>query len=140
MTSYASPYSFYTALNYPIPIEKHFFAHTTHNDKNKIIKKNKKQTDNQSISKKYSPVSASKGKTTTFSRKKENIYMQEYREHIEKFAWLYKNIPGIQSMYLCNSISFNALNNQSDIDLFIISKPNLLRRSRLWSRLLFSLT
>lgn len=134
MTSYISPYTFYLAMNYPIPSKKRIFSYA----QKKIIQTQwdiQNSIDNHNISK-----AQNKEKKRSFSRKKENIYMQEYREHIERFAWIYRNIPGVKSIYLCNSITFNALQRDSDIDICIVSKPWLIRRARFRSWLLFSLS
>lgn len=47
------------------------------------------------------------------------------------------HIPFVSQIYLCNSITFNAMNDRSDIDIFIISKPHYLWFARLWSWLFF---
>lgn len=65
--------------------------------------------------------------------------MQEYINYIKKFRWVYRNIPFIQSIYLCNSITFNALDEDSDIDILIITKKNALRRARFRSEIYFRL-
>lgn len=62
-------------------------------------------------------------KSADFSRNKENPYMAEYRAFVQKYTRLYKSIPFVQSLYICNSMSFNALHENSDIDLFIVTKP-----------------
>jgi len=72
-----------------------------------------------------------------YSWDKKNEYMDQYLEYIKKFNWLYRSLPFVQSIYLCNSITFNALHQDSDIDVFIVTKPNALWRARFWSVLLF---
>jgi len=74
-----------------------------------------------------------------FSRDKQNPYLLEYLEIIKKHSWLFKSLPFIKTIYLCNSITFNKLEKDSDIDLFIITKQNSLRRARFFSVLLFFL-
>jgi predicted nucleotidyltransferase len=49
--------------------------------------------------------------------------MDEYLQEIEKLKPILKSIPFIEHIYLCNSITFNSLNKESDIDLFIIATP-----------------
>lgn len=63
-----------------------------------------------------------------FSRDQKNPLMEEYLQIIENYENIYKSIPFIEEIYLCNSISFNALHPESDIDLFIITQPN-----RIWT-------
>ena len=44
-------------------------------------------------------------------------------EEIKRLESTFQSIPFIEQIFLCNSISFNALDKNSDIDLFIITKP-----------------
>ena len=73
----------------------------------------------------------------SFSWHKKTPYMEEYASYINKFWRLYKSLPFIQSLYICNSLSFNAIKKDSDIDLFIITKKNKLWRARAFSVLFF---
>ena len=61
-----------------------------------------------------------------------NDYLDEYLEFISKWSFLYRNFPFVKEIYLANSISFNALNSSSDIDIFVVSKCN-----RVWIARLF---
>ncbi len=70
---------------------------------------------------------------------KKNAYMDQYIAYIEKFSRLYRSVPFIQSIYLCNSITFNALHEGSDIDIFIVTKKWALWRARFWSTIIFFL-
>lgn len=74
-----------------------------------------------------------------YSWDKKNPYMDDFIKYINKFSRLYRSIPFIQSIYLCNSITFNALQEDSDIDVFIVTKKWALRRARIWSAILFFL-
>lgn len=74
-----------------------------------------------------------------YSWDKKNTHMDDFIKHINKFTRLYRSIPFIQSIYLCNSITFNALHEDSDIDVFIITKKWSLWRARLWSTVVFFL-
>ena len=74
-----------------------------------------------------------------YSWDKKNAYMDDFLSYIQKFNRLYRSIPFIQSIYLCNSITFNALHADSDIDVFIVTKKWGLRRARLWSAIMFFL-
>lgn len=60
--------------------------------------------------------------STAFSWETKNKYMDEYIEYINSWSWLWTHIPCIRQIYLCNSITFNALHNNSDIDICIITK------------------
>jgi len=74
-----------------------------------------------------------------YSWDKKNPYIDDFITYISKFSPLYRSVPFIQSIYLCNSITFNALHEDSDIDVFIVTKKWSLRRARLWSAVLFFL-
>lgn len=113
--------AFYKIMKYPIPRETEYFLF------DERIK-----TDPVHIQRlgKFE-------KSKDFSRSKENPYMEEYRKFIKKYTRLYKTLPFIRSIYLCNSITFNALNEHSDIDIFIVTKKWALRRARFFSELYF---
>ena len=114
---------FYKIMKYPVPRESQYFLF---DEKIKI-----EQAPIQRL--------GTFEKSKDFSRPVENEYMEEYRKFIEKYSWLYKSLPFIQSIYLCNSITFNALNENSDIDLFIVTKKWCLRRARFFSEFYFRL-
>jgi hypothetical protein len=63
--------------------------------------------------------------------------MDEYLAEIEKYATLYKSLPFVDEIYLCNSITFNALHQNSDIDLFIITRPGRIRTAKFRAMLFF---
>jgi predicted nucleotidyltransferase len=72
-----------------------------------------------------------------FSRDQKNPLMNEYLQIIENYENIYKSIPFVEEIYLCNSISFNALHPESDIDLFIITQPQRIRTAKFRAMLLF---
>ena len=115
---------FYKALNYPVPSPKAYFMH----------QKKQNLTDIKSTQAIHA-----KNDNQGFSRTKKNQYLDEYIAFIDKYHWLYRSIPGISRIYLCNSLTFNALHQNSDIDLFIVAKPKRIWRSKFWATLLFSL-
>lgn len=49
--------------------------------------------------------------------------LEEYRIYINRFDWLRRSLPFVEAIYLCNSITFNALKQGSDIDLLIVTRP-----------------
>jgi hypothetical protein len=65
--------------------------------------------------------------------------MSTYLDHIQSYARLYRSIPFVEQIYLCNSITFNALHEESDIDILIITKPGMLWLARLRSWMMFSI-
>lgn len=114
MPNYENNLIFYKVMNYPIPTNSQYFLFEKTLEPRPIY-----QAD------------------TSFSRHKPNPFMHEYIQYVNKFWRLYRAIPFIKSIYLCNSISFNALKEDSDIDLFIITKKKALRRARFFSVLFF---
>jgi len=103
--------SFYTMMQYPIPNQEHYFYYKK--------KSNKKKSNTQK--EKYNP-------ETQFRRNKINQYKR-----------LRKNLPYIEHIYICDSLSFNAANKWSDIDLFFIVKQWCMRRARLLSVIICSI-
>ena len=117
MPNYEENLIFYKVMNYPIPTQSQYFL----------------------FEKSLDPRPTTPTPSNSFSRHKQNPFMHEYIQYINKFWRLFRAIPFIKSIYLCNSISFNALKEDSDIDLFIITKKRALRRARFFSVLFFVL-
>lgn len=73
------------------------------------------------------------------SRNERSPLMQEYVAYINAYGRLYKSIPFVKAIYLANSITFNALKDQSDIDICIVVKHGRMRTARLRTLFLFTL-
>ncbi len=101
-------------MNYPVPKQKELFYFEKKTEKEQKVE-------------------------NWFSRDKKNQFMDTFIEKINKYWKLYQSLPFIQEIFLCNSISFNSLKRDSDIDLFIITKKNSIRRARLFSAIFFKL-
>lgn len=102
---------FYEMMHYPTPIRKEFFAFQT--------------------------VDTSLVTTRVLPPLRSWLYppseqMQEYREEIARYQWLWSWIPCVQSVFLSNSITFNALQESSNIDFFVVT-----RSERLWTTKLY---
>ena len=106
---------FYEIMNYPAPENSEFFEYWIKNEKI-YYEKNK-----------------------GFSRKEKNQHIEQFTTKINKFWNLYRSLPFISEIFLCNSITFNSLKEDSDIDIFIITKKNKLRRARFFSELYFTI-
>ena len=106
---------FYEIMQYPIPRNSQFFEYWAKKE-NIIFEKDQ-----------------------NFSRDKKNEYIEQFTTKINKFWNLYKSLPFITEIFLCNSITFNSLKEDSDIDIFIITKKNKLRRARFFSELYFTI-
>jgi hypothetical protein len=100
---------FYEIMNYPVPKNTELFfqySDTEHTNANKLLKDTHEETQDNS-----------------FSRDQKSEYMDEYLKEIKRLESTFQSIPFVEQIFLCNSISFNALDNNSDIDLFIIAEP-----------------
>ncbi len=103
---------FYEIMNYPIPKNWEYFS-TEKKEHINLVNEN------------------------NFSWEIKNSLLEEYLNHIKKHQKLFQSLPWIKTIYLCNSITFNALHHWSDIDLFIVTKKWSLRRARLFSVIFF---
>lgn len=52
---------------------------------------------------------------------------------------MFRYIPGIQCICICNSLAMNACHENSDIDLFIITQKNRLWTARVFTTLLLTI-
>ena len=104
---------FYKAMQYPVPQNYHKF----------MTKKSSKKRGNNTTTRQY-----------------QNPYQKEYTEYIQKKSKILQNLPFVKEIYICNSMSFNALKEGSDIDLFIVTHKNALRRARFFSVLILRIT
>ena len=96
---------FYEIMNYPVPknAELYFqYSDTERTNAKKMLKNTKEEVTNE------------------FSWDKKSEYMEEYLKEIKRLESTFQSIPFVEQIYLCNSISFNSLDENSDIDLFII--------------------
>ena len=93
-----APFSFYEAMNYPIPDSK-----------------------------------------SPFSRTQKNLHLESFLQIIRQRQRIFRYIPFVETVFLANSLSFNACKENSDIDLFIITKSNHLRTARLISSLVMAI-
>ncbi|MBO7505579.1 hypothetical protein J6T66_05690 [bacterium] len=96
-------------MDYPIPKNAELFLQYTDNQRSKVnnlLKNIYKESEDNS-----------------FSRDQKSEYMDEYLKEIKRLKSIFQSIPFVEQIFLCNSISFNALDENSDIDLFIIAKP-----------------
>ena len=56
----------------------------------------------------------------------------------EKFCRILVKFPGIRRIWVCNSLSMNAADGDSDIDLFVETAPGMLWTGRVMTTLFFS--
>jgi len=57
----------------------------------------------------------------------------------EKFCRFLVKFPGIRRIWVCNSLSMNAADGDSDIDLFVETAPGMIWTGRVMTTLFFSL-
>ncbi|USN54512.1 MAG: hypothetical protein H6765_08390 [Candidatus Peribacteria bacterium] len=98
-------YLFYELMNYPCPKQKEFFAYGQELPHEREIQ-------------------------TGYSWETACPVLEEFREVITRHERLWKSLPFIESIYICNSMSFNALKDDSDIDLFFVVKNGRMRTAR----------
>ena len=114
---------FYEIMGYPVPKNTNlFFQYSDTKHSNKILDD---VDENNSWD--------------WFSRDQKSEYMDEFLIEIKRLESTFKSIPFVQQIFLCNSISFNALDKNSDIDLFIIAEPGRIRTVKFRSMILFTL-
>ena len=87
-------FRFYRIMWYPVPRNKNVFSYW--------LKLKAERSDSD------------------FSWDKESEYLDEFLNYINKWWNLCKNFPFVKEIYLANSITFNSLTNDSDIDLFVV--------------------
>ena len=106
-------FRFYHIMWYPIPINKDVFAYHCNKDFDVL--------------------------DLDFSWHSKSELMKSYIKYIDKWWWLYRNLPFVKEVYLANSITFNSLCSDSDIDLFVVSKNWRVWTSRLLASFLMML-
>ena len=104
---------FYELMKYPVPTQRQYFVYG-----------DKKIESEDTF------------KLVWQSRTDINPLMEEYLEYIKKRQGLLWSLPFIKTIYLCNSITFNYLTEHSDIDIFIVTQENALRRARFGSAII----
>lgn len=102
-------------MNYPVPQARHLFSY-----KSKDQKK------------------ATPWLSQSFSWTKKAPLMSDFLSFIKKRNRLFSNFPFVKEIYLANSISFNALHKDSDIDLFVITEKQKIWTARLIMSLLMA--
>ena len=114
---------FYEIMNYPVPKNTELFFQYSDTERTSA-KKLRKEIEEQENS---------------FPRDQKSEYMDEYLKKRKRLKSTFQSIPFIEQIFLCNSISFNALDKNSDIDLFIIAEPWRIRTVKFRSMILFTL-
>lgn len=120
MDKYISPTIFYDIMKYPTPNNVSDFYWLEENTWNLTDASIENNTE-----------------TEKFSRDEHDQLMSDYIFYINKYGRLYKSIPFVSNIYIANSLTFNTLNPNSDIDLVIVSKPWFIWLARFWSWFLF---
>ncbi|MBU1083381.1 hypothetical protein KKE14_03020 [Patescibacteria group bacterium] len=59
---------------------------------------------------------------------------QEFWCKVKRWRWIFSNVPFLSQVFVSNTLAFGAINNSSDIDLFLIGKSK-----RLWTMRAFLL-
>lgn len=112
---------FYHLMNYPVPRNwKPFMDTKNKSDKN--------------------PDSNLQNPNNSFSRDHENALIGTYLAELENHSKLYQSLPFVDEIYLCNSITFNALHKGSDIDFFIITRDRRIRTAKFFAMIMMLFT
>ena len=61
--------------------------------------------------------------------------MQSFVDHVNKLGWLWKSLPFVDAIYIGNSMTFNSLKEDSDIDLCIVVSPGRMWLAKSWSNI-----
>ena len=112
-------------MNYPIPKNSILYTYISEfSDTNKnTTEKSKKEYINNN----------------KFSWTQKCELMDEYIKYINGWSRIFRYIPCVRQVYLCNSITFNALHANSDIDICIITRSGYLWFARLFSWIIITL-
>jgi len=116
---------FYEIMDYPVPKNTELFFQYSDTEPTNANKLLKNINDNEWWN--------------SFSRDQKSEYMDEYLKEVKRLKSTFQSIPFVEQIFLCNSISFNALDKNSDIDVFIIAEPWRIRTVKFRSMILFTL-
>ena len=72
-------------------------------------------------------------------KEKPGVYEYQFLSKAESYKKIFRSIPWILWIAICNSVSMNACHKDSDIDLFIITKRNRIWTTRVIITLILSL-
>lgn len=70
-------------------------------------------------------------------KKQLSYNLKEYENILNKYKFLYKQIPFVKNIYVCNSLSFKSIHKNSDIDLFIVTETDRMFLAKLFVWLFF---
>lgn len=112
---------FYDTMHYPRPEQEDYYRYINEISRKEQDTKHRASTDID----------------RRFSRDIPCALMDEYRTYILSLQSLFMSLPFVKQIYLCNSITFNALHPWSDIDICIICRQWYLRAARIRSVIFF---
>lgn len=72
-----------------------------------------------------------------YKPKYQKEWIQDYVDIINKYGWIYRNIPFVKSIYISNSLSFGNIHKGSDIDLFVVAKSNRIWLVKFFTSMIF---
>ncbi|MBD3270761.1 hypothetical protein GF376_04500 [Candidatus Peregrinibacteria bacterium] len=59
-----------------------------------------------------------------FENKKRQLLIDEYWKRIKNKNWIFKYVPYIRFLCICNYLGFGVIDDDSDIDVFIVTEKN----------------
>lgn len=78
-------------------------------------------------------------KVSCFSWEEKTPLLVSFLQEVSRYEKTYRSLPFVDLIFLCNSISFNALHKDSDIDFFMVTSPKRVWTARFFSSLVFFL-
>ena len=91
------------------------------------------------LKQKFTPASIEQLKQYLWAKTEPTEVEEKLLKKADKYIQKIKQTPGIHMIWVCNSISMNAANKSSDIDLFIVTSPHRLWFVRIKLTLFFAL-
>lgn len=125
------PYLFYTVMGYPLPPRRKcfFYQHDL------LLEAPKERETDETASLVWIDEMIAEPYPGAFDDER----FQAYRNRLIRYSRLRRTIPFLEAVYVWNSMSFNALNDDSDIDVCIVANTWRLRHVRLWSVIITTL-
>ncbi len=72
-------------------------------------------------------------------RTERSVHLEKKLDNLTKAVKLFSGIPFIRSVFVCNTLAFNAADSDSDIDVLIIARFGRMWIARLWTTIILSL-
>jgi len=74
-----------------------------------------------------------------FARKKRYLIAEKKYRRALRFARIFRLLPSVRMVAVCNTLAFSNAKDESDIDFFIITKPGKIWLTRFWLQSMLAL-